>query len=333
MKIVADRNVPGLDALNAVATVVKLPYAEITREAVADADALIVRTRTRCDAGLLDGSKVKIVATATIGTDHIDIPWCESAGIEVANAPGSNAPGVAQYVLSSLVHVCPVPLPELTIGIVGVGHVGGLIASRARSLGMCVLACDPPRQAAEGGDSWSSLGRIAEEADIITFHIPLTADGPYPTVHLADEAFFRSLRRAPVIVNSARGPVVDNTAWTKAIEAGIAGPAIVDCWEGEPVIDRRLLGVAAVATPHIAGYSLQGKMRASQMVLDAVARRFGLPRLTVPGGCPPPGGLLAKLTKVATDYNPAEDTAALRSAPSEFESLRNNYHLRQENIF
>lgn len=332
LKFIVEKNIPYLEALDGVARVERLAAEEITREAVADADALVVRTRTRCDAALLEGSDVKMVATATIGTDHIDLEACREAGIEVANAPGSNAPAVAQYVLSSLAHVCAVPLSQLTIGIVGAGHVGSLVASRARSLGMEVMLCDPPRQQAKGGDGWSTLDEIAAKADIITFHTPLTRDGEHPTFHLADETFFNSLRRAPVIVNSARGPVVDTRAWVAAIEKGIAGPAIVDCWEGEPNIDLKLLEAAAVATPHIAGYSRQGKLRASQMVLDALCRRFDLPHLEVSGGCPPPGPAATKMQIVAREYDPAGDTAALKTAPELFEKLRNNYHLREESF-
>lgn len=330
MKIVAEQNIPYLEALSQVAEVVRLPYGAITREAVADADALVVRTRNRCDAALLENSKVKLVATATIGTDHIDLDWCAGAGIKVANAPGSNAPAVAQYVLSVLAHISPVDLSSLTIGIVGVGHVGSLVAARARSLGMNVMLCDPPRQQAEGGDGWSSLEDIAREADVITFHTPLTRGGEFPTWHLADEAFFNSLRRAPIIINSARGPVVDNRAWVEAIRKGVAGKAVVDCWEGEPNIDAELLELSTVATPHIAGYSRQGKMRASQMALDAISRVFNLLPMEVPGGCPPPGPLAVKLPRIVAEYDPAADTAALKSSPESFEDLRNHYQLREE---
>lgn len=330
LKIVAEQNVPYLDALDSVATVVRLPYAEIDARAVADADALIVRTRNRCDASLLDGSRVKLVATATIGTDHIDLDWCRAAGIEVANAPGSNAPGVAQYVLSSVAKVLDKPLAGLTIGVVGVGHVGSLVASRARSLGMNVMLCDPPRCDAEGGDHWVSLGDIAARADIVTFHTPYTKTGPYPTHHLGNEAFFEKLIRRPIIVNSARGPVVDNEAWVRALQSGRISAAIVDCWEGEPNLNPRLLELAAVATPHIAGYSRQGKLRASQMAIDAVCRRFRLPALSVPGGCPPPGATETTMGKVLADYDPAADTAALKQDPESFESLRNHYKLREE---
>ncbi len=324
---------PFMEALESVADVKYLPYGEINAEAVRDADALIVRTRNRCDASLLQGSKVQLVATATIGTDHIDLEWCKANGIEVANAPGSNAPGVAQYVFSSLARLINRPISNYTIGIAGVGHVGSIVERWARELGMKVMLCDPPRRRAEGGDSWYQLEDIARQADIITFHTPLTKEGPDATYHLADTTFFNSLRRAPIIINSARGPVIDNKAWAEAIRAGIAGKAVVDCWEGEPCINRDLLEAASIATPHIAGYSYEGKQRASQMAMDALCRHFGLPHLTVSGPQPKPIASSITMRGALDGYNPLVDTEALRTAESPakaFESLRNAYRLRPE---
>ena len=334
-KVIVERNVPFLEALADVADVQYLPYGDITADAVSMADALVVRTRNRCDASLLAGSRVSFIATATIGTDHIDLPWCEANGIEVANAPGSNAPGVAQYVFSSLARVVNRPLGSYRLGIVGVGHVGSLVERWARELGMKVMLCDPPRQRAEGDEEWCSLADIAREADIITFHTPLTKDGPDATYHLADQAFFNSLRRAPIIVNSARGAVVDNEAWVEALKAGQCGKAIVDCWEGEPDINRQLLALASIATPHIAGYSFEGKQRASQMALDALCRHFGLPALTVSGPRPMAPARSITVASALKGYNPEDDTAALRAAfaadgPVAFETLRNSYSLRHE---
>lgn len=335
LKIIVERNVPFLDVLGQVAQVKYLPYADITPNAVRDADALVVRTRNRCDASLLEGSSVSFIATATIGTDHIDLQWCASHGIGVANAPGSNAPGVGQYVFSSLMRIINRPLRQYRLGIVGVGNVGSIIERWARGMDMQVMLCDPFRQTAEGGDCWHSLDEIAAECDIITFHTPLTRSGEHPTWHLADEAFFNSLRRAPIIINSARGAVVDNRAWAEAIRAGIAGPAIIDCWENEPAISPELLSLAAIATPHIAGYSLQGKQRASQMALTALCRHFGLPAMSITDADGHPievAPCAETITEyIALDgYNPLDDTAALRSNPSAFESLRNNYVLRPE---
>ena len=330
LKVVVEKNIPFLDILNEVADVVRLPYGEITPEAVKDADALFVRTRNRCDAALLERSRVSFIATATIGCDHIDMPWCAARGIEVANAPGSNAPAVAQYVFSSLVRVINRPLDNYRIGIVGVGHVGSIVERWARGIGMPVMPCDPFRQQAEGGNQWFSLAEIAREADIITFHTPLTADGPHPTRHLADEAFFRSLRRAPIIINSARGAVFDNAAWVEALRAGVCGPAIVDCWEGEPALNRELLAKAMVATPHIAGYTLEGKQRASQMALDAFCRHFRLPALRIEADAVAATPVRIRPSDALRSYNPLVDTARLKAAPSDFERLRNEYSLRPE---
>lgn len=317
--------------LETCGSVVYAAPADITPEAVRDVDAIIIRTRTRADEALLGASRCSMVATATIGTDHIDLPWCAARGIEVANAPGCNAPAVGQYVFGSLAAVSSRPLRDLTLGIVGVGHVGVIVERWARSLGMRVLRCDPPRQRAEGGSGWHTLADIAHEADAITFHTPLTHSGPDATFHMADEAFFASLRRRPVIINAARGPVVDTPALIKALDGGLVGAAVIDCWENEPDISLALLARAAVATPHIAGYSREGKWRASQMALDAVTAHFGLPRLQLHEPAPLPVPDAITEAQAAASYNPLlADTPVLKSFPALFEQLRNRYDLRTE---
>lgn len=327
--VIADAHVPGLEPLGQVASVVRMAPDSIDADAVRDADALIVRTRTRCDARLLQDSKVKFVGTATIGVDHIDRDWCESHGIAVASAPGCNAPAVAQYVFASLLSIINRPLRSYTIGIVGVGNVGRIVERWARGLGMSVLLCDPPRSRAEGPDAFVSLDEIARRCDIITFHTPLIADGADRTVHLADDAFFNSLLRAPIIVNAARGPVVDTAALIEALDCGVVSHAIIDCWEGEPRISLDLLDRAAVATPHIAGYSLNGKMRATVAICDALCDALGLPRLEgLPSVDPVPDTVT--VSGIIHSYRPETDTAALRARPADFEALRNNYNLRPE---
>ncbi len=330
LKIVVEQNVPYLSVLKNHFRTQVLPNEEITRATLADADALITRTRTRCDADLLEGTNVKFIGTATIGMDHIDRPWCEAHGIRVANAPGCNAPAVAQYVFSSILQLINRQIRQHTIGIVGVGHVGRIVEEWARSMDMKVLLCDPPRRDAEGGSQWCELDTIARRADIITFHTPLTADGPYPTFHLADGHFFRSLRRAPIVINAARGPIVDTAAWIDALDAGITGPAVVDCWEGEPLIDQELLARAAVATPHIAGYSRQGKIRASQAVLTALCQHFGMDALRVSEPTPAPAAHAVTPESIRRSYDPMGDTYMLRQHPEAFEQLRNRYPLRDE---
>ena len=330
LKIIVEKNVPFIEKLDEVVSVTRLPYSEITPEAVRDADALIVRTRNRCDSALLSNSRVKFIGTATIGTDHIDLSWCAANGIEVANAPGCNAPAVAQYVFSSLMRIINRPLSSYCIGIVGVGHVGRIVERWAKAMNMTVMLCDPPRQYAEGGEHWCSLNDVAAHADIITFHTPLTGKGPDSTYHLADETFFRSLCRAPIIINSARGAVVDNLAWINALEAGICGDAIIDCWEEEPDINLRLLQKATVATPHIAGYSFEGKQRASQMVLDALCRHFNLPPININGNAPKSCASTITPNVALNGYNPLIDTKVLKSNPEKFEDIRNSYILRSE---
>ena len=332
LNIVVERNVPFIaDALRfAGATVTLLDAARIDREALKDADALVTRTRTRCDAALLAGTRCRMVASATIGLDHVDTEWCRTAGIEVANAPGCNAPAVAQYVLATLIAAFGRDLSGRTLGVVGVGHVGSIVARWARQLGMRVLECDPPRQRAEGGD-FVGLDVIEREADAITFHVPFTKSGDDATYHLADAGFFGRLARKPLIINSARGGVVDNAALVDALDSGRVSRAAIDCWEGEPEISRELLARAFVATPHIAGYSQSGKVRASQMALAAICRHFGLPQIpiTEPEPAPyAPDGVTAEM--IAESYDPVADSEALRDAPGSFEALRNGYALRRE---
>lgn len=307
-----------------------LAPSEFTPEAVAEADAMFIRTRTRCNRGLLgDSPRCRFIGTATIGFDHIDLEYCRSHGITAVNAPGCNAPAVAQYVFSAIANVINRPVDQYVLGIVGVGHVGRIVEAWARSLGMKVMLCDPPRQRAEGGE-WSTLGEIAAAADIITFHTPLTRTGADATFHLADSAFFDSLRRAPVIINASRGPVVDTGALIAALDSGQVHKAVIDVWEGEPDISRDLLRRAAIATPHIAGYSRQGKVRATRMVLDAFSEKFGLPHIAMREPLPGETPTSVTLASVARTYDILADDASLRANPGSLESLRDNYPLRDE---
>lgn len=314
-----------------------LPGAAIGPSDVRDADALIVRTRTRVDRRLLEGSRVRFVATATIGFDHIDAAWLASAGIAWANCPGCNAASVAQYVESSLLQLRRaglLPPSGGTAGIVGAGHVGTKVAAAASALGFRVLLCDPPRQEREGG-AFCSLQEIAAEADIVCFHTPLSFDGPHATFHMADGRFFSALRRRPVVLNAGRGECVDTAALVGALDDGRVRAAVVDTWENEPRIDAGLLRRAFIATPHIAGYSADGKACGTRMALEAVARHFGRsvrfdvrpPRL--PGGIRPTGD---PETDKLLLYDPLRDSAQLKASPSRFEALRGGYPLRRESF-
>lgn len=306
----------------------RLAPGDFTPEAVAHADAIIIRTRTRADEALLGTSPVQFVGTATIGTDHIDLEWCHSHGITTSSAPGCNAPGVGQYVIAAAIQL-GYKLPDTTIGIVGVGNVGRIVEQWARATGMKVMLCDPPRARREGSEGFCNLDQIAREADIISFHTPLTLSGPDATRHLISEYFLNSCRRKPVIINAARGAVADTQALIRAIDSGIIAAPVIDCWEGEPAISRELLSRAAIATPHIAGYSREGKMRATEMALTAFCNHFGLP---MPAQLPDDLSVTPAPTadSIAASYDIMADDAMLRSNPSDFEHLRNSYNYRRE---
>lgn len=329
--IIIESNIPfARGILEPVADVRYLSPEEITPEAMATADCLITRTRTRCDEALLAGSRCSMIASATIGLDHVDMDYCRSRGITVANAPGCNAPAVAQYVFASIIAAYGTNLHGLTLGIVGVGHVGGIVERWARGLGMTVMRCDPPRAEAEGPEGFCSLEEVAAGADIITFHVPYTKTGAHPTHHLFDDRVVDLLECRPMVFNTSRGPVTETGALLRGIECGAIGKAVIDCWEGEPAIDRKLLAEAFIATPHIAGYSLQGKKRATAMAIRAVADHFGLAvpesRLSIPAGAPE----TVTAAQVEASYNPRIDTARLRANPEQFEAQRNHYDLRAE---
>lgn len=332
MKIIVDDKIPYIqEKLWQLADeVVPLRGASISAADVRDADALIVRTRTRCDESLLRDSKVRFVATATIGFDHIDTAYMERAGIAWTSCPGCNADSVAQYVESSLLLLQQekgLVLRDATIGIVGCGHVGSRVKVVAERLGMRVLVCDPPL----GLAGFVPLSVIEQEADVITFHVPLTRDGVHATWHLADEPFFRRLSKVPFLINTSRGEVVDNSALLTALQQGRVRDAVIDVWEGEPQLDEELLQRVFIGTPHIAGYSADGKANADNMVIDALCRHFGLPH---PGKVTPPK-LPADFPYTGNPlelYDPMTDSEALKTNPSKFEDLRNNYPLRREHF-
>ena len=342
MKIVVDDKIPYIREKLALLAdeVVYLRGADISSEDVQDADALIVRTRTRCDEKLLANSKVKFVATATIGFDHIDTDYMTQAGIVWTNCPGCNAGSVAQYLECALLLLQQQKgflLREATIGIVGCGHVGSKVKAVAERLGMRVLVCDPPLELKEANThhpsptTFVSMEVIERESDVITFHVPLTYEGAYATWHLGNDDFFRRVSRVPYIINTSRGEVVDNDALLQALKDGRVRDAILDVWEGEPHINLDLLNKVFIGTPHIAGYSADGKVNADNMVIDALCRHFDLPhpeRIL-----PPPLPADFKYTGSALDlYNPLIDSEKLKSDPSKFESLRNNYPLRRESF-
>lgn len=330
MKIVVDDKIPYIrEKLTLLADeVVALRGADITAADVKDADALVVRTRTRCNEQLLKDSRVQFVATATIGFDHIDTAYMERAGIHWTNCPGCNAASVAQYIECSLLLLerkKGLHLRHSTIGIVGCGHVGSKVKAVAERLGMRVLVCDP--LLAEPG--FVSLDTIERESDIITFHVPLTRDGEYATIHMADDAFFHRIPRVPYIINTSRGEVVDNDALLIALNEGRVRDAVIDVWEYEPQLNIQLLQRVFIGTPHIAGYSADGKVNADNMVIDALCRNFGLKHPGIIQAPPLPVGFYYTGDPLQL-YNPLDDSQKLKMNPENFESLRNNYPLRRE---
>lgn len=336
MKVIVDNKIPYIKGnIEKIADeVVYLPGHAFTKEEVKDADALIVRTRTLCNAELLEGSSVKFIATATIGFDHIDVDYCREAGIVWTNCPGCNAGSVEQYVHASLLllkHHKGLDLKKAVLGIVGVGHVGKRVQRMAEALGMRVLLNDPPREDS-GEPGFVSLQTIAEESDVITFHTPLNREGKYKTFHLADAGFFSGLKRTPSIINSSRGEVVDASALLDALEEGKVKDAVIDTWEGEPDISLELLRKVFIGTPHIAGYSADGKANATRMSLEALCRYFGK---TAEFSIIPPALPLKTYSDDAEKaylevYNPMEDSARLKENPEKFEWFRGNYPLRRE---
>ncbi len=330
MNIIVEENIPFIrGVLESAGTVTYLPSAAIAADTVRHADALFVRTRNRCNATMLTGSSVKFIATATIGLDHIDREWCAANGITAVNAPGCNAPAVAQYVMAAIL-ACGLEPSEVTLGIVGCGHIGRIVEAWGRSMGMDVLVNDPPRALAEGPGGFVSLDEIAARANVVTFHTPLSASGPYPTRHLLNRAFVDSLARSPLVINAARGAVADTAALLHGLDSGRIGRVAIDCWEGEPEnISTELMDRAAIATSHIAGYSLEGKIRATAMCLDSFCRRFNLPKLlpTVPV---PPDAPAAVTPQMIRAYDIMADDRAFRAAPGSMETLRDTYRLRHE---
>ena len=328
MKIVVDDKIPYiLPALNELADeVVAKPGREITADVVRDAYILVVRTRTKCNRDLLEGSSVALIVTATIGYDHLDTDYLKEAGIEWTNCAGCNANSVAQYIGNSLLLLQRdrgLNISESTIGIVGVGHVGAAVLATRQERG----------DRAPDGMKWNSLYAIAREADVITFHTPLTYQAPFATYHLADAAFFAHLQRKPVIMNAARGGVVDEDALLNAMSCGRVREAVIDTWENEPAISHRLLDNAFVATPHVAGYSADGKANATRMALASICR-FLNRQMTFriePPALPESICLSEDSVERALQlYNPLADTERLREAPENFEKLRENYPLRRE---
>jgi erythronate-4-phosphate dehydrogenase len=347
MKIIIDNKIPYIHgAFEQVAEVIYLPGSKTTPDIVKNADAIITRTRTICNKQLLEGSSVKFIATATIGYDHIDTEYCETAGIEWTNAPGCNAESVNQYISSALFSWSMknrMGLAGKTIGIIGVGQVGSRIAKTCEIIGMRVLLNDPPRERNEGSGMFTNVQTIQNESDIITFHVPLNMTGEDATYHMVNSEFLQKLKKKPLLINSCRGEVFDTEAVKQARKSGLISGLIIDCWENEPDLDLELLGMVDYGTPHIAGYSKDGKANGTKISVQAVSRFFNLgldnwqpskveppenPVFEIDGNQRREYSILAEA--ILSTYNLETDDEAVRKNPKDFEKLRGDYPVRRE---
>ena len=342
MKFVADIDIPFLKGvLEPYGEVVYKKGLDICRDDIIDADALLIRTRTRCDEELLEGTKVSIITTATIGTDHIDLDYCSSHGIEVANASGCNAGGVMQYVFSALYGIAArkgIKIDGATIGIVGVGNVGRRIEYMADYLGFKVLRCDPPRAQKEGPEGFCSLEHLLTESDIVTLHVPLDEN----TRGMANADFFTLMKPGAIFINAARGEVVNEETLLEA--APKMGAIVIDTWNHEPSVNEELIDVVDIATPHIAGYSYQGKVNGTSMAVQAIAKHFGIreleefkPEDDIPEHQPLHLDLKGKnhgeiAAVLQYNYPIFTDDFRFRMEPHKFEKLRSEYQYRREII-
>jgi len=373
MKFVLDERIPFLpEALEQLGEVVRISGSAIRKEHLHNADALFVRTRTFCNAELLQGTSVKFVGTATVGTDHLDIPWLEQNHIHWASAPGCNAAGVVQYVLSVLMLYCRqnARKPQDTkLGLIGVGQVGSRLCKAARNIGFQVLLCDPPRARFESEtrgqhqdkvenkheELFLSHEELINQSDIVSIHVPLNCEGDYPTCHLLQEQWLEQRSTPLYLINTSRGPVVEEKLLLKELQNKRIVPLALDVWEFEPEIAPLLLEKTQITTPHIAGYTLEGKWRGAWMVWDSfvnVCSDPGANGLNTPTpidkhNFPQLPGLATKLPLtpevqsaslspeqwfelLLSYYDPRRDSQALKDHPEHFEQLRSEYDFRRE---
>ena len=353
MLIVADENIPLIEEFFAdFGEIRRFPGRQISRADVHDADILLVRSVTKVDRDLLEGSAVRFVGTCTIGTDHLALDYFQQAGIQWSSAPGCNARGVVDYVLGSLLTLAEiegVDLTQRTYGVIGAGEVGGRLVNVLRALGLNVLVCDPVRQAVEGGD-YVSLEHIIEHCDVLSLHTPLDKTGDYPTWHLFDQQRLEQLKPGTWLINASRGPVIDNAALRTVLTRREDLQAVLDVWEDEPHVDVELADLCVLATPHIAGHSLDGKQRGTAQIYQALCDFLGhTPQVKLADLLPAPW--LAKVELSAnTDpgwamamicrgvYDPRRDDADFRRSligsvqeqKLAFDALRKHYPIRRE---
>ena len=347
IRIIADDKIPFLKGvLEPYAKVIYLPGNQIKRNSISGTDALLIRTRTRCDPELLSGSTVKFIGTATIGFEHIDTDFCEKNDIKWTNAPGCNSSSVQQYLAAALLRISAEPgfsLKDKTLGIIGVGNVGSKVQNLANALGMNVILNDPPRARKERKKIFASLEHLLNESDIITIHVPLNMDGQDKTFHLFNSETFSKIKKGCWFINSSRGEVVETEALKDALGGERLAGAVIDVWEREPEIDIPLMHMTFLATPHIAGYSADGKANGTSMIVNDLCESFDIPLgdwypTEIPA--PPEPVLTIDCNGKSNEeilrravfhtYNIVEDDVRLRFDPSRFEKERENYPVRRE---
>jgi len=347
MKIVADDKIPFLKGiLEPYANVIYLPGKDITRNIVKDADALIIQTRTKCTEEFLSGTSLKFIGTATIGFDHIDTQFCGRNNIFWTNAPGCNSSSVQQYVIAALLKTAQeygFSLKDKTLGIIGVGNVGSKVERFGKLMGMNVLLNDPPRARKEGRKDFVNLSDLLRASDIVTLHVPLNVVGRDSTYHMFDEKRLAKIKKGALLLNTSRGEVIETNALKKALSEGWLKGAVIDVWENEPDIDTGLLSLVNTATPHIAGYSTDGKANGTSKIVNSLCEFFKLPlKDWYPPDVPAPSSPVITIEcagktdediireAVFHSYDISIDDSDLRSDPSMFEKLRGDYSIRRE---
>ncbi len=347
IRIIADENIPFLKGvLEPYSEISYMPGRQVTNHILKDAEALLIRTRTICNEELLNNTGIKFIGTATIGYDHIDTEYCERRGIKWVSAPGCNSYSVQQYIAAALLRIASengFNLKEKTIGIVGVGNVGTKVEKFASIMGMRIILNDPPRARLEKGGRFNDLETLLKESDFVTLHVPLNLKGRDKTYHLIDEDALSIMKEGSWLINTSRGEVVDTEALKQAITNERIGGVVLDVWENEPELDIPLMHMAFLATPHIAGYSTDGKANGTAAIVRALGSFFGFPLTDwSPEQIPPPrfpeinidcnGKDAEEIIRrsVFHTYNIIEDDVKLRFDPSLFEKIRGNYPIRRE---
>ncbi len=347
IKIVADDKIPFLKgAIEPYAEVLYLPEKQIIRDVLKEVDALLIRTRTKCTESLLKGTNVRFIGTATIGFDHIDAQYCEKHNIKWTNSPGCNSLSVQQYIAAALLKMSSdfrFDLKGKTIGIIGVGNVGSKVENLAGTLGMNILLNDPPRARKESEKEFHRLKTVLFESDIVTVHVPLNVVGEDCTYHILNEKSLKWMKKGAWLLNTSRGEVIDTSALKETLRSGKLGGAVIDVWENEPDIDLGLMAKSFIATPHIAGYSADGKANGTAMIVNSICRNFDLslknwypvdipeppvPEITIDAISKSDEEIIREA--VFHTYNIAGDDLKLRFSPSDFEKQRGDYPLRRE---